>query len=134
MSKETTMVRKPEDRTPKGIERTSTVPVFVPRCDIYERDDGLMLHADMPGVDEKSVDVELEAGVLTISGKVPAEDRPDHEIIYREFHPGDFRRSFTLTDEIDSGKIEASVKNGVLRVYLPKAEAAKPRKIAVKSE
>ncbi len=131
MASNTSVMTKKEERTPAGVERTSPHPVFVPRCDIYESSEGLMLLADMPGVDEKSVNVDLEAGVLTITGRIVEEKFPEKELVYREFRTGDYKRAFTLSEEVDTSKIDANLKNGVLRVYLPKVEKAKPRKIAV---
>ncbi|RLB42278.1 MAG: Hsp20/alpha crystallin family protein [Deltaproteobacteria bacterium] len=113
-------------------ETTQTRPVFVPAVDIYETDDSLVLLADMPGVSNEGVEIHLEDNELTIRGKVgeePAQWNP----IYTEYRSGDYYRSFTLSSVIDQDKIEATMKNGVLKVVLPKAEAAKPRKIEVKA-
>jgi HSP20 family molecular chaperone IbpA len=125
-----TVLQAKEEQVP-AVERTSTWPVYAPRCDIFENHDGLVLLADMPGVDEKSIAIDLESGVLTITGKVSEEQYPGRELAYREYRMGDFERSFTLSDEVDTDKIEATIKNGVLQVFLPKMEKAKPRKIAV---
>lgn len=125
--------KKEEPRGALQGESTREGPVFVPRCDIYEHEEGLALLADMPGVDDKNVEVELKNGVLTIVGHVGDEGyRRDHEMVYREYRTGHYRRSFTISSVVDSGKIEASMKAGVLRIFLPKSEAAKPKKIAVK--
>jgi HSP20 family protein len=125
-----TVIQKKEEMAPAGVERTSTLPVFVPRCDIFETSEGLVLLADMPGVDEKTVSIDLEGGVLTVSGRA-VEEAPVGELAYREFRAGDFKRAFTLTEEVDTAKIEATLKNGVLRVHLPKMERARPKKIPV---
>jgi HSP20 family molecular chaperone IbpA len=111
-------------------ERIRNVKTFVPRVDIYETKNSLVLVADMPGVDETTVDVELEKNVLTIAGRVDAE-KPAGGMMYSEYETGDYERAFTLSDEIDRDKIAATVKNGVLRLELPKAEKAKPKKIAI---
>lgn len=132
MATHTAVLHKQEEKTP-AVERTSSWPVFVPRCNIYENNDGLVLLADMPGVDENSITIKLEAGVLTLTGRVAEENYPDVELTYREYRAGDFERSFTLSEEVDTEKIEATIKNGVLRVFLPKMERAKPRKIQVKA-
>ena len=115
------------------MERTRERTVFVPRTDIYEQSDALVLVANMPGVDENSVDINVDRRVLTVTGRVAPEPVEKHRLIYEEYETGDFERSFTLTEEVDVGKIEATVRNGVLRLVLPKSEAAKPRKIAVKA-
>jgi HSP20 family protein len=118
---------------PTAAERIRNVKTFVPRVDIYETKDALVLIADMPGVDEKSVDVELEKNILTITGCVNIDEAKDKTIVYSEYEIGDYERTFTLSDEIDREKICATVKNGVLRLELPKAEKVKPKKIAIQA-
>ncbi len=113
-------------------ETTQTRPVFVPPVDIYETNDALVLLADMPGVSNDGVEIHLEDSELTIRGKV-ANEPSGLSPIYTEYRSGDYYRSFTLSNVIDQDKIEASMKNGVLKVILPKAEAARPRKIEVKA-
>jgi HSP20 family molecular chaperone IbpA len=124
-------VEKSEVHTPAETERTHERPVFIPRTDIYERDDGLVLLADMPGVDEHSVEINVDHRVLTVTGRVAPEQVTGHRLTYAEYETGDFERSFTLNEEVDLDRISATVKNGVLRLVLPKSEAAKPKKIAV---
>jgi len=119
--------------TVEGAERTRTRRVYVPRVDIYETGETIVVLADIPGVDEKSVDVTLEKNILSIAGYVESESPDNYALAYAEYEAGDFERSFTLSDEIDREKIEATVKNGVLRLYLPKAGPAKARKITVKA-
>jgi len=125
-------VEKQEVQTEGGAERIRTVKCYVPRADIYETSDGLVLLADMPGVDENSIELTLEKNVLTINGTVEFERPVNYSMAYTEYEVGDYQRSFTLSDEIDRDNIQASVKNGVLRLYLPKAAPVKARKIAVK--
>lgn len=127
-------IEKREAQTPEGVERMSARRVFMPRADICETDDGIVVLADMPGVDEKTVDITLEKNVLTISGRVELEEPKKHNLVYAEYEIGDYQRVFTLSDEIDRDGITAVVKNGVLRLALPKAPQAKTRKIAVKAE
>jgi HSP20 family molecular chaperone IbpA len=112
-------------------ERIRNVKTFVPRVDIYENKDALFLIADMPGVDEKSVDIELEKNLLTITGRVENGRIADATMMYAEYEIGDYERVFTLSDEIDRDKIVATVKNGVLRLELPKMEKVKPKKITI---
>jgi len=112
-------------------ERIRNVKTFVPRVDIYETKDALFLIADMPGVDEQTVDVELEKNILTISGRVENGRVQDYSLVFSEYEVGDYERSFTLSDEIDKDKIKATVRQGVLRLELPKAEKVKPKKIAI---
>ena len=115
------------------VERTHNRPTYMPSVDIYEDRESLGLRADMPGVDERSVDITIEDGILTIRGAVEEPTSDDRELLYREFHTGDYERSFRLTEDIDVDKVEADVKDGVLTVTLPKSEKARPKKIAVKA-
>jgi len=126
-------IEKSEAQSPAAMERTREQTVFVPRVDIYEREDALVLLADIPGVDQNSVEINVDRRVLTVTGRVVPEQVADHQLAYAEYESGDFERSFTLTEDVDVDKIEATVKNGVLRLVLPKAEAARPKKITVKA-
>ena len=126
-------IEKSEAQSPGEMERTREKMVFIPRTDIYEQNDGLVLVADMPGVDENGVDINVDRRVLTISGRVAPEAVENHRLAYGEYETGDFERSFNLAEEVDVDNIEATVKNGVLRLILPKSEAAKPKKITVKA-
>ena len=132
--KEMQAAQKHEQVAPHKAERLSEKKVFMPRTDIFETAEGLVVLADMPGVDEKSVDITLENDELTIRGKVEPTDFGKRTLAYAEYEIGDYERAFTLSQEIDREHIEASVRNGVLRLLLPKAAAAKTRKIAVKAQ
>lgn len=133
MSKEIKDIEKQSAQTPVEMERTRNRKVFVPKVDIYETKEAIILVADMPGVDEKSVDVMLDKNVLTISGTAEPLSFKDYSIAYAEFDVGDYQRAFTIADEVDKDRIEATVKNGVLRLTLHKAEKVKARKIAIKA-
>ena len=104
---------------------------YVPRVDIHETDDALWLWADLPGVDEKSLDVQLENGELSIEGSVAHEGYESLTPVYTEYNVGHYLRSFRLSDRIDIEKIEAKMTNGVLELQLPKLAAAKPRQIPI---
>lgn len=127
-------VQKKKEEVKEGAERTRSKKLYTPPVDIIEGGDGLFLIADMPGVDEKSVDITLEKNILTIYGAVDPEIPENRRLVSAEYGIGDYQRSFTLSDEIDREKIEATVRNGVLRLTLPRAEAAKTRKIPVKAQ
>jgi len=118
----------------KEAERTRSKRIYTPRVDIIERDREIVLIADMPGVDEKSVDITLEKDVLNVYGRVDEEIADGYRAIYTEYGTGDYERSFIISDEIDRDRIEAKVKNGVLTLILPKADAVKTRKIQVRGE
>lgn len=127
-------VEKHEIKEHEGVERTRPRKVFVPRADIYETSDEIVVLADVPGVDEKTIDITLEKNILSIKGIVECEFPPDHALTYAEYEIGDYQRVFTLSDEVDRDGIKATVKNGVLRLTLPKSRAAKTKKITVQAE
>lgn len=105
-------------------ERYVTTPV-----DIYETSEGLVVMADMPGVDQDALDIRVDNHVLTLRGV--ARHRAPGEPIYREYELMNYFRQFELSDRVDESKISAELKHGVLTVHLPKAEEAKPRRINV---
>lgn len=112
-------------------EVTRAGRTYVPQVDIYETRDGLWLWADMPGVDENSLNVHLDDGVLTIEGQVGLKDYDDVTPLYTEYNIGNYVRRFTLSNDVDSDRIVARMQNGVLSLEIPKAERAKPRRIAI---
>jgi HSP20 family protein len=116
-----------------GFERTRDRLAFVPRTDIYETADAITVVADMPGVDENTVHVTLEDNVLSINGYVGPVQPEGYDLVLAEYRVGDFERTFTLSDQIDRDGIEATVKNGVLRLHLPKITEARRRTIAIKA-
>ncbi len=134
MADATKEIRKKEAERPEAGERTRECRIYAPQVDIIERKDDIVVIADMPGVDETSVDLTLEKNVLTIYGRVDADLPKDHKISLSEYGIGDYQRVFTLSDEVDKDKIKATVKNGVLWLILPKAEAVKTRKIPIQAE
>ena len=101
-----------------------------PPVDIFETSEGLTVVADVPGLDEKNLEIHVDQGVLTIEGKAVF---GTGELLWREYAMDGYWRQFQLPDSFDAGKAKAEVKNGVLTLYLPKAEAAKPRKIAIET-
>jgi HSP20 family protein len=113
-------------------ESTRNVPVFIPAVDIYESENALTLVADMPGIPLENVDIDLDSDQLSIRGTIPPYEESG-KVIFREYTAGDYYRQFSLSSDIDREKIQASMKDGVLKLVMPKAEAAKPRKITVKS-
>ncbi|RME46462.1 MAG: Hsp20/alpha crystallin family protein [Deltaproteobacteria bacterium] len=126
-------LQKQEAATPQGAERTRTRRVFLPRTDIVESKDNIYLYADMPGVDEKGIDITLEKNLLTINGFATPTQVEGHTLSYAEYEEGDYQRTFTLSNEIDREGIQATIRNGVLRLTLPKAKEARERKIPVQA-
>jgi HSP20 family protein len=116
-----------------GAESTRSGQFYLPNCDIVERGDELLLLADMPGAKSDQIDIRFENGTLSIDGKVEPRQPADERFWRREYGVGDFHRTFQVGESVDAGKISADYSDGVLTLHLPKAEALKPRKIAVKA-
>jgi Molecular chaperone (small heat shock protein) len=112
------------------VVRRESNEFIAPAVNIHQDADGYSLEVEMPGVPKGSVEVTFEDGKLTLVGRRKREE-PDEHRVYRESSDADYRRVFDLDPTIDSSRIEASIEQGVLTVRLPKAEAAKPRRIAV---
>ena len=118
-------------QTQRSLPSAETERVYIPRVDICETADHFTVKADMPGVDGKSVEATVHNRVLTIEGWSRPEKPEEHETLGQEFGCGRYRRDFTLPDTVDSERIQARVKHGVLSVTLPKREEVKARKIQV---
>jgi HSP20 family protein len=127
-------IQKQEETPADEMERTRSRRSFVPRADIYETENEIIVLTDIPGANEETVDITLEKNVLSITAYVDAAIPSGFDIAYAEYEEGDYQRSFRLSDEIDRDKIEAVVNEGVLRLRLPKTQGAKTKKIAVKSK
>ena len=109
--------------------------VFTPRVDVTEDNDNLYVHAEIPGVDKKDINVSVTDGVLTISGEKKNETRDENKNYFRiERTSGSFSRSFTLPTDVMTDKISAEYKDGVLNITLPKSEEAKvvEKKVEIK--
>jgi len=113
-------------------ERTRECKCFIPRTDIYETEDKIVLMLDMPGIDPKTIDITLEENILKVYGYSNPEEPEGYSLMHSEYETGDYERSFRLSDKIDQGKIDAVYKNGTLQLTLPKSEKAKPQKIEIK--
>jgi HSP20 family molecular chaperone IbpA len=122
-------VREKKELT--GQEKTVPGRFFVPSTDAYETEDGLTLVMEMPGVVRENLDVSLEDGVLTIEGRLDFSKYEGLEPVYTEYNVGHYARSFSLSDKVDQDNIGAKIEDGVLTLTLPKAQAARPRRIAV---
>lgn len=103
-----------------------------PYCEVEEEDDHYLLTAELPGVSKDDVKIEVSGHQISISGERKTEAKKKHEgSTYSERHFGRFFRSFTLPSGVDADKAEAQYKDGILKVYLPKSEAARPRQIKI---
>ena|SRR5688572_13113066 len=107
---------------------------WAPSADIYETEDSLILTSDLPGIDPKELDVRVENNVLSIRGERHFERNVENERFHRvERMYGGFERSFALGAPVDADKIQATYHDGVLRICLPKAETAKPKRIQIEA-
>jgi len=107
---------------------------WMPAADIYESDEDLVVNLDLPGIDPKTVDIRVENNILTIRGERQFSQKQNAENYHRvERSYGAFGRSFTLATSVNPDKIRATYQSGVLIIVMPKAEAAKPRKIQITS-
>lgn len=106
---------------------------IVPRTDIWETTDAFHLEAEVPGVDDKGIDVKVEDGTLSLVGRLASHGHDGSRKAYSEYEEGNFQRSFKLSRDVDQEKIEARLAHGVLHLTLPKREAVKPKRIAVKA-
>ncbi len=115
---------------PSGEARPDTL---TPPIDIHEGPEGLVLEADLPGVEEKGLSVQVEDNVLSLFATVPPRVPEGSRTIHEEYRVSVFARSFILSHEVDRSRITAELRNGVLRVVLPRAERAETRRIEVKA-
>ncbi len=113
-------------------ETPRKVQSFAPAVDIVEDAEGITVLADMPGVPKEHLQVQVEGDTLTLRGEMSVPLPQGVEPFYAELRHGAWERSFTLSRELDSSRIEASMKDGVLSVRIPKAEHARPRKVEVR--
>ena len=104
---------------------------ILPPVDVIEDAGGITLYADLPGVPRERLNVHVEGDVLAIEGEIAVEMPKDLEATHIEVSLARYRRVFSLSNELDTGRLSAELKNGVLSVRIPKAEHAKPRRIAV---
>lgn len=113
------------------VEKSRPIPTLGPVVDIFENDNEILLHADMPGVAKDNIRVNVDNGTLTISGVRELETRG--AAAWEEFGEVEYTRSFSVPQTIDVSKVNAELKDGVLRLHLPKSEAAKPKQIEIKA-
>ena len=123
---------KAKEEVPAKAERVRPGLVFLPAVDIFETPEALTLVADMPGVPNDKVTIDIKDNHLVISGEIHPPMGEGETMLLQEYRTGDYQREFHLGALIDQTRIEAKLKDGVLRLLLPKAEKAKPRKITVK--
>jgi HSP20 family molecular chaperone IbpA len=114
-------------------EGTRPGPVFRPDIDILERSDGFVVFADIPGVDEKSVNVRLENGTLTLDAQLATLPETGWNLLHEEYRFGSYHREFRISEDIDANAVSAKMCNGVLELHLPKSAKRQPRSIPVQA-
>jgi HSP20 family protein len=121
-----------ESYSPEAPEEALTTTNFAPPVDIYEDEHNITLKVDVPGIDEKDIDVRIEGNTLTVHGERKIEKEEKEENFRRvERQYGEFTRSFTLPSSVDPGQVNANYDNGVLKIALGKKAEAKPKQIKV---
>lgn len=121
-----------QEMVPEETERTREYRCFLPRTDIFEVDDDILVVLDMPGINENAIEITLEKDILIVKGFAQINDSGDYSLVLSEYDPGDYERSFRISNAIDRENIEAIYNNGVLKLVLPKAEETRTKKIDVK--
>ena len=114
-------------------ETTRPGPVFRPEVDILEREDSYVIYADLPGVDDKSVDVRFDQGALTLDAQLATLPETGWNPLHAEYRIGSYHREFRLSEDIDASGVSAKMHNGVLELQLPKSAEHRPRTIPVQA-
>ncbi|MGQ9850431.1 MAG: Hsp20/alpha crystallin family protein [Aggregatilineaceae bacterium] len=126
------MDRMLDEAFARGTETRGTGAWLLP-MDAYITDEAIVIRADVPGLKPEEIDITLEGDTLTIRGEIKREEENQRKYVLLERPTGKFERTLTINTPIDHDRVEASFKDGVLTLTLPKAEAIKPRQIAVKA-
>ena len=132
MAEQSTTIQKAPPSEVSRAERTRTGRAYLPNVDIIEKKDELLVLADVPGVKAEDIDIHFENGTLEICAKVRPRIPEKTQMFLYEYGVGDFYRAFEVSEAVDAGKIYAKYADGLLTLHLPKVEAAKPHRIAVK--
>lgn len=114
--------------------REARMAPIAPAIDVFEDEDGIVLRADLPGVSKESLEVRVEGETLTIAGQVSLGEAKTLGSVYAEVRVADYRRELVLSRDLDSSRIDAAIKDGVLQVRVPKLEQARPRRVPVRVE
>ena len=113
-------------------ERAKEVETLLPRVDVFEDKDGILLVADLPGVPKDKLELRVDNDTLTVEGEIATDMPDDMEAVYAEVRLARYRRAFTLSSELDTARIDAQFRDGVLNLRIPKHTHAQPRQIKVK--
>jgi HSP20 family molecular chaperone IbpA len=113
-------------------ESAEELQTLLPRVDVFENKDGILLLADMPGVPKDKLELRVENDTLLIEGEIAPDTPENMEPVYAEVRLSRYRRAFSLSSELDTSRIDAQLRDGVLNLRIPKHAHAQPRKIEVK--
>jgi HSP20 family protein len=116
----------------KPEQRQREMPALLPRVDVREDRDGITVIADLPGVPKDRLELKVEGDLLQIEGEIAPQTPDNMEAAYAEVQLSHYRRAFTLSSELDTGRIQAQFRDGVLQLRIPKHEHAQPKRIEVK--
>lgn len=125
------LAKRPNTQPTDSGAKARRPPTIEPAVSVYEADDKIIVELEMPGVERDKIDVTVERDELSVTGWRKVEEENNGEILHQERPKGCYRRSFILGESIDSSRVTAAYENGILRLTLPKAEAAKPKRIAI---
>ena len=123
-------------QTPRNVQNANarTAPALLPPVDIFEDDGGITLLADLPGVGREDLAIGVDGRNLTIEAPLKLGEADSLTPVYAEVRANHFRRSFELSGDLDTAKIDAGLRDGVLTLHIPKLEQAKPRRVEVRVE
>ena len=127
------MTDQPDTSGPPNAETVSEAPTVTPPADIVETKDAVIMLLDMPGADPDSLSVALEKQELRISARATSSAPEGYTLMHAEYQDGNYERAFTLSDQVDSERVDAVFKDGVLRLTLAKAGPSPAKKIEVKA-
>lgn len=116
----------------KRSERPEETQTLLPQVDVFENKDGILLLADMPGVPKDKLELRVDNDTLLIEGEIAPDTPEGMEALYAEVRLARYRRAFSLSGELDTSRIDAQLRDGVLNLRIPKHAHAQPRKIEVK--
>ena len=122
-----------EGRTPAATQKQQQQPFVVPPVDVFENEQSITLLADLPGVAREQLHVRVDGESLVLEATASTSGPQDMQLVYGEAQYPTYRRQFTLSRELDASRIEAQLRDGVLRLTIPKAEEARPRRIQVQA-
>ncbi len=136
MSNQTEVARKESNggmTAGKDGRAASAEPAIRPAVDIFENEEGITLQADMPGVSKDRLNLRVEGTNLLIEGRIGITAQDQMQPLYADVRSAIYRRSFLLSNELEAGKIDANLKDGVLTVFVPKRAELRPRRIEVRT-